>query len=223
MTHGGNGDAVVEGFLEERHEGGRRLRPVPCPPHTGNVYALSALFATTDPLPCSTPCMFMYLRRVPTENVFSCLPSAATFAFARISVKFSRSIDNNNNEVLKEIYDENENLFLDNLIIRQFFFFFSRTRKLTFRWMEAINFGESLVSLTFSYEYSRRRDLCSEISGFLVRLMYGILGNEINNLFETPSGYTSNYKPYTKYCKEIYKRKSWIQTDIPEKREIREI
>lgn len=44
----GNGDAVVEGFLEERHEGGRRLRPVPCPPHTGNVYALSALFATTD-------------------------------------------------------------------------------------------------------------------------------------------------------------------------------
>lgn len=63
--------------------------------------------------------------------------------------------------------------------------------------MEAINFGESLVSLTFSYEYSRRRDLCSEISGFLVRLMYGILGNEINNLFETPSGYTSNYKLYT--------------------------
>lgn len=89
--------------------------------------------------------------------------------------------------------------------------------------MEAINFGESLVSLTFSYEYSRRRDLCSEISGFLVRLMYGILGNEINNLFEIPSGYTSNYKPYTNYCKEIYKRKSWIQTDIPEKREIREI
>ena len=79
--------------------------------------------------------------------------------------------------------------------------------------MEAINFGESLVSLTFSYEYSRRRDLCSEISGFLVRLMYGILGNEINNLFETPSGYTSNYKPYTNYCKEIYKRKSWISFD----------
>lgn len=76
--------------------------------------------------------MFMYLRRVPTENVFSCLPSAATFAFARISVKFSRLIDNNNSEVLKEIYDENENLFLDNLIIRQFFFFFFTNQEINF-------------------------------------------------------------------------------------------
>nr|KAF7396909.1 hypothetical protein H0235_016446 [Vespula pensylvanica] len=30
----GNGDAVVEGFPKERHEGGRRLRPIPCPAHT---------------------------------------------------------------------------------------------------------------------------------------------------------------------------------------------
>lgn len=96
-THGGNGDAVVEGFLEERHEGGRRLRPVPCPPHTGNVYALSALFATTDPLPCSTRAC----TSVPTEDVFLPLLRSLPNLYQILLINH-----HHNNKLLKEIYEK---------------------------------------------------------------------------------------------------------------------